>query len=118
MPLIGTKVAPRHAQRLCLSCGYRGPELQGDSGVFVCPSCGTDLYARPPRSYAELEGLDQADARFGVRRVVRRVRARRAGGWRAFWGRVCSGLAAIVAGVRLRRATPRKHEPAVKLGKL
>ena len=25
--------------------------------VFNCPLCKADLYARPPRSYAEMEGL-------------------------------------------------------------
>lgn len=25
--------------------------------TFICPACGEDLYARPARSYAELEGL-------------------------------------------------------------
>ena len=24
---------------------------------FTCPACRCDLYARPPRSYAEMEGL-------------------------------------------------------------
>ncbi len=44
---------------MCLSCGYAGATLQGDPGdtALVCPSCAEDLYARPPRSYAEMEGL-------------------------------------------------------------
>jgi len=44
---------------MCLCCGHTGPELQGTSAssVLVCPACGEALYARPPRSYAELEGL-------------------------------------------------------------
>lgn len=48
--------------RACLRCGYRGPELQGDLGerTYTCPACTEDLYTRPPRSYAELEGLDEA----------------------------------------------------------
>lgn len=28
-----------------------------ESGVFECPVCANDLYARPPMSYAEMEGL-------------------------------------------------------------
>lgn len=57
---------PRRASitdRMCLACGYRGPELQpADTdgcvpGVFECPCCRADLYARPARSYAEMEGL-------------------------------------------------------------
>jgi predicted RNA-binding Zn-ribbon protein involved in translation (DUF1610 family) len=48
-----------HERKMCLSCGYRGRILQGERGLitFQCPSCGCDLYARPPRSYAELEGF-------------------------------------------------------------
>ena len=48
-------------RRLCLRCGYRGRLLQGDRGrsTFTCPSCSCDLYARPPKSYAELEGLHE-----------------------------------------------------------
>jgi hypothetical protein len=47
---------------MCLCCGHAGRTLQGDRGLttFECPSCGEDLYARPPRSYAELEGLDDS----------------------------------------------------------
>lgn len=46
-------------RRLCRSCGYAGEDLQQpDAGpVFCCPSCGADLYARPPKSYAEMELL-------------------------------------------------------------
>lgn len=46
-------------RRLCLRCGYRGRLLQGDRGRmrFTCPACRCDLYARPARSYAEMEGL-------------------------------------------------------------
>jgi len=46
---------------MCIRCGYRGPELQsvrGDAACFECPKCGFDLYAHPPRSYAEMEGLE------------------------------------------------------------
>jgi hypothetical protein len=52
----------RHTLRVCCACGYRGRELQGERGlgVFSCPSCGGDLYARPARSYAELEGFIEA----------------------------------------------------------
>lgn len=52
----------RLTQRVCLACGYRGPELQSGYPVevFVCPVCACDLYARPPRSYAEMEGVGVA----------------------------------------------------------
>lgn len=45
--------------RCCLTCGYRGRELQGRRGQerLVCPQCRQDLYARPARTYAEMEGL-------------------------------------------------------------
>ena len=45
--------------RCCLTCGYRGRELQGRRGAerLVCPRCRQDLYARPARTYAEMEGL-------------------------------------------------------------
>ena len=54
--------------RHCVCCGYAGPELQGDTAVvhFQCPSCAADLYARPPRSYYEMEGFDEAEALAGA----------------------------------------------------
>lgn len=47
--------------RCCLTCGYRGRELQGRRGQerLVCPQCRQDLYSRPARTYAEMEGLAQ-----------------------------------------------------------
>lgn len=61
MPLIRHEFPSRLTCRRCLSCGYDGQELQGPLGAltFNCPACDEDLYARPPRSYAELEGLDE-----------------------------------------------------------
>lgn len=60
--------------RFCLACGHDGPELQGGcSGVFVCEVCGADLYARPPRSYRELEGLDEVSPSVAPRRVLARL---------------------------------------------
>ncbi len=51
-------------RKMCLSCGFDGKELQGDRDqrTFCCPSCGSDLYARPPKSYAAMEGLAQPSA--------------------------------------------------------
>jgi hypothetical protein len=45
--------------RRCLSCGHGGRSLQGERGrlIYACPACDADLYARPPMSYAEMEGL-------------------------------------------------------------
>jgi len=55
-------VLPPLERRVCLTCGYRGAELQreGSAAAFVCPRCGQDLYTRPARSYAEMEGLSIA----------------------------------------------------------
>jgi predicted RNA-binding Zn-ribbon protein involved in translation (DUF1610 family) len=60
MKAVGTTPS-RKQLKTCLNCGHDGPELQGERGhaLFVCPCCGQDLYARPPRSYAEMEGLDE-----------------------------------------------------------
>lgn len=59
MPCEGHLAPPRLQRRLCPSCGYHGRELQGERGqrTFVCPACHCDLYARPARSYAEMEGF-------------------------------------------------------------
>lgn len=45
--------------KVCPCCGYRGPEVQSveDTETFECPVCANDLYARPPMSYAQMEGL-------------------------------------------------------------
>lgn len=59
-----TTVMPAHLQRrMCLSCGFDGRALQGEGqeGIWVCPKCGSDLYARPPKSYAELEALSDSN---------------------------------------------------------
>jgi len=53
--------------RCCLTCGFRGRELQGRRGRerLVCPKCHQDLYARPARTYAEMEGLAEPVASAG-----------------------------------------------------
>lgn len=67
MPRVGPHIVARpdrlHTRR-CLSCGYGGPELQGDRGrtAFRCPACAEDLYARPARTYYEMEGFDAEHA--------------------------------------------------------
>lgn len=60
MSRMRTQTLTRLERRVCLCCGYRGAELQRSATVevFLCPSCGADLYARPPRSYSEMEGID------------------------------------------------------------
>lgn len=60
MARVGTHARVRIDRRICLYCGHDGRSLQGDRGleVFRCPSCGGDLYSRPPRTYAEMELLE------------------------------------------------------------
>lgn len=41
--------------RRCVKCGYDGRLL--DSDPERCIRCGCDFFTRPPRSYAEMEGL-------------------------------------------------------------
>lgn len=45
--------------RRCVECGYDGPQVRDDllNQADLCPHCGCDLRRRPPRSYAEMEGL-------------------------------------------------------------
>jgi hypothetical protein len=40
----------------CVCCGYEGSLLR-DGQARHCARCGCDLRERPPRSYAEMEGL-------------------------------------------------------------
>ena len=49
-------IPPRHFVRRCMACGYDGPGLRASQSTH-CALCGCDLSARPPRSYAELEGF-------------------------------------------------------------
>lgn len=78
MPLAYQDVPARLRQRCCLICGYDGPELQGDTGTYRCPACDADLYARPPRSYAELEGfIAQAPVARPVDQAATSAKARR-----------------------------------------
>jgi predicted RNA-binding Zn-ribbon protein involved in translation (DUF1610 family) len=52
-------------RRRCLACGHAGRKLQGRHAerTFVCPACGADLYARPARAYADLEGFSAPPSR-------------------------------------------------------
>lgn len=50
-------VPDRLRRKRCLDCGHDGALVQ-EPAVFCCPRCGSDLYARPPMSYAEMEGFD------------------------------------------------------------
>lgn len=58
-----SRVLPdRLHRRRCVSCGHGGIQLQGDPAAtsFRCPACNADLYARPARTYAEMEGFVEA----------------------------------------------------------
>lgn len=59
MNIAGPALLPWMHTRVCLRCGHDGPEMQVDiaSAPVACPRCGQDLWARPARSYAEMEGL-------------------------------------------------------------
>lgn len=63
MARVGSPTAVRLQRRMCLSCGFDGASIQSDSREhgWQCPRCNADLYARPPRSYAELEGLNEPE---------------------------------------------------------
>lgn len=96
-----------HERKMCLACGYRGRILQGERGLitFQCPSCGCDLYARPPRSYAELEGfVVPAPARHPILAIPATARPhnRRR---RAHRGLIAERLLAVSIGITLGVAT-------------
>ncbi|GAB4386423.1 MAG: hypothetical protein Kow0022_15360 [Phycisphaerales bacterium] len=55
------------SRKRCLRCGFDGPQLQTLDNAYFCPQCGQDLYARPPRSYLELEDLIRTDRPLGER---------------------------------------------------
>ena len=68
--LIRSSDRSRLHRRQCVACGY--------SGLFVdranqshCPRCSCDFAVRPPKSYAEMEGLEDP----GSRRSLARARA-------------------------------------------
>lgn len=75
MHRLETTLAAHHVRRRCLNCGFGGRSIQGadDCRRFRCPRCDADLYARPPRSYAEMEGLELAPDDAGRADPVRRA---------------------------------------------
>lgn len=54
-------IPSRHARRRCVGCGLAAEAISATQ-LHECPRCGCDLLARPPRSYAEMEGLDALPA--------------------------------------------------------
>ncbi|MBM4112862.1 MAG: hypothetical protein FJ253_05725 [Phycisphaerae bacterium] len=53
MPTPIRAIEPRHLAVRCVACGLSMRDPSADR----CPRCGIDLGERPPRSYAEMEGL-------------------------------------------------------------
>lgn len=53
MPAPIRAIEPRHLAVRCVSCGL----TVRDHALDHCPRCGVDMDERPPRSYAEMEGL-------------------------------------------------------------
>lgn len=93
--------------RMCPCCGHEDPRMVSGSRtpIFECPECGQDLYARPPLSYAEMEGFEALEGSAGRRiegtgawwlapgsgadaaqAVLSRSGRRQRGWWRAGWG--------------------------------
>jgi hypothetical protein len=60
MPREAPALMRRHLRRRCVQCGLSADAIPA-SQPMECPRCGCDLAERPPRSYAQMEGLD-ADA--------------------------------------------------------
>lgn len=54
MRLRTSTIQARHLARRCVQCGAAHP---GSALRHECLRCGCDLVERPPRSYAEMEGL-------------------------------------------------------------
>jgi hypothetical protein len=49
-------------QRQCVACGYAG-RFVDRPGQTHCPRCTCDFGERPPKSYAEMEGIDELEPR-------------------------------------------------------
>ena len=47
-------------RRKCVACGYAGVFLERP-GQSSCPRCACDFVQRPPRSYAEMEGIEESE---------------------------------------------------------
>ena len=60
MRLRTSTIQARHLARRCLQCGAAHP---ASAVHHECVHCGCDLAERPPRSYAEMEGLVEVAAR-------------------------------------------------------
>lgn len=55
-PRTAPDLSRRHTRTRCVQCGLSAEAIPA-SCLAECPRCGCDLTARPPRSYAQMEGL-------------------------------------------------------------
>ncbi len=57
--ITGPRGSRTRERRQCVYCGYSGffIQLGGQATGFECPACQGDLYARPARTYGEMEGF-------------------------------------------------------------
>lgn len=84
----------RHLRRRCVQCGLAA-EAPGREPSARCPRCGCDHAERPPRSYAEMEGLFELAEPRPTADIVTRARADAAAGrWLAVVALV--GLASML----------------------
>jgi hypothetical protein len=60
--LIRSKGGSGLFRRQCVACGYSGRFVDRENQTH-CPRCACDFSVRPPKSYAEMEGLDQLERR-------------------------------------------------------
>ena len=60
LPREAPALVRRHVRRRCVQCGLSAEAIPASS-LYECPRCGCDLAARPPRSYADMEGLRELD---------------------------------------------------------
>lgn len=60
--LIRSKDGSALHRRQCVACGYSGRFVDRENQTH-CPRCACDFAVRPPKSYAEMEGLDQLERR-------------------------------------------------------
>jgi hypothetical protein len=61
--LIRSRDQSRLHRRQCVACGYSG-RFVDRPGQAACPRCACDFTLRPPRSYAEMEGIEDSDDLF------------------------------------------------------
>ena len=85
----------RHTRRRCVQCGLAADAISATQ-VDECPRCGCDLRSRPPRSYAEMEGLNELDAPSPA--MVDALARARADAAAAKWLVVVGAVAVMAAG--------------------